>query len=460
MRRLRHGSLVLAVVLASTAGAQTPTWDVEFLGSAPAGLTTVFPVAVNDHGQVAGMGYLSGWKRAWVASPGEGVSILPLPPDVSYAEASDINAHGVVAGMVLHDVTGAQAALWRPGPSGYEVFLLPAGPDGIVPFSATGLNDAGDVVGKYGIFSNGYAWNEATGFTLLPYGVFPKVPGDINEQRQIVADTSRMDLDTMVLEELGNPTGTTYGYQYTVLSDLNDAGECTGYAVTATSSWPYLPVRYTDGPTWKVFSSFPLNAAGAAGISACGDTVFHLGIYGTYVYVNGIGSILIENTVDPASGWDLTGSFVPAISRGGLLAANGFNAGTGQGGIVLLTPASFENLHGASRGALGDPVLSGFGNLVPGEDARLRLASAATGAVSVLVLSTSSTPAPYAGGVLHANPAIAFINLPTDFLGRWDLTFPWPALPVGSDLFLQVGVLDSEASAGKALSNALHAVTQ
>jgi hypothetical protein len=453
-------SLLASVMLCAVASAQAPTWRAEFLGSAPGGLSTVFPVAVNDVGEVTGNGYLNGWKRAWIGAPGEGLSILPLPDGANWSEAYDINSSGVIAGQVLHEVTGSQAVLWRPGPSGYEAFLLPSGPDDIVPFSATGLNDAGDVVGKYGVFVNGYVWNEAEGFTLLPYPVFPVVPGDINEQRQIVGNTSRLDIDTMVLEELGNPTGTTYGYMYTVLSNLNDAGECTGYAVTATSSWPYLPVRYTDGPVWKVFSSFPLNAAGALGIAASGDTVFHLGIYGTYVYVNGVGSVALQNTLDPASaGWDLTDSFVPAISRGGLLAATGSNAGTGEGGLVLLTPSAFENLGGAARGALGDPVLSGYGSLVPGEDARVRLASALPDGLSYLVLSTSSTPVPLVGGVFHPNPADLFLAMPTDTLGRWDLGFTWPSLPVGSEVYLQVGVLDGEATAGKALSNGLRAVT-
>ncbi|MHC4846259.1 MAG: hypothetical protein ACYTCU_08860 [Planctomycetota bacterium] len=452
--------LLVSAVFCTVASAQTPTWRVEFLGPPPGELSSAWPVAVNDDGLVTGNGYLSGWKRAWVATPGEGLAILPLPDDVNWSEAYDINSSGVIAGQVLHDVTGSQAVLWTPGPDGYEAFLLPSGPDGGLPFHATGINDAGDVVGKYGVFTPGYVWNETDGYTLLSYTDFPVTPGDINEQRQIIGDTSRMDIDTMVLEELGNPTGTTYGYMYTKLGNLNDAGECTGYAVTATSGWPYLPVRYTDGPTWKVFSSFPHISANAMGIAASGDTVFHLGIYGTYVYVNGVGSIALENTPDAESAaWDLTGSFVPAISRGGLLAANGFNTDTGDAGLVLLTPSSFENLGGASRGALGDPVLSGFGTLVPGNATRLRLASARPDAVSILLASATSTPVSFVGGVLHANPPTAFVTLPTDTLGRWDLSFAWPNLPVGSSLFLQVGVLDAEATVGKALSNALLAET-
>jgi hypothetical protein len=443
------------------ASAQTPTWRAEFLGPAPVGLTTMFPVAVNDVGQVVGIGYVAGWKRAWVAGPGQVPTILPLPDGANDSVASDINAAGIIAGQVLHQITGSQGVLWRPGPGGHEVFLMPSGPDGTVPFSLTGLNDAGDVVGKYGIFSNAYAWNETMGFTLLPYSVFPVVPGDINEQRQIVGNTSRMDIDTMQLEELGNPTGTTYGYQYTVLSNLDDAGACTGYAVTATSSLPYLPVRYTDGPTWKVFSNFPLNAAGAAGIAATGDTVFQLGTYGTYIYVNGFGSIALQSTLDPSSaGWDLTGSFVPAIGRGGLLACTGSNASTAEGGLVLLTPVGFDDLGGASAGALGTPVLSGYGTLLSDTPARVRLASAAPGSPAYGLASLTSEPLPFQGGTLHANPFVLVRLFFTEALGRLDLTFNWPPLPVGTSVYLQFGVADPDAMTGVAMSNAVVGVTQ
>lgn len=143
--------------------------------------------------------YLSGYKRAWIVGPGEALEILPLPPGATWTEANDINSSGVVAGQVLFG-NASQGVLWRPGIGGYEAFLLPSGPGGFVPFNATGVNDAGDVVGKYGILGGSYLWNEATGVTQITSAMFPKTPSDINEQRQIVAGTYRMDLDTFVLE--------------------------------------------------------------------------------------------------------------------------------------------------------------------------------------------------------------------------------------------------------------------
>jgi hypothetical protein len=462
MRRVTVVSFLLSVGLAGSLAAQTPTWKPELLGTLPPDWGGVWAVAVNDTGRVVGNTYLSGYKRGWVSAPGQTLELLPTTPDTTFSEVFDVNKHGVVAGSLYLSSGHLRGVLWRPVPTGYELFVLPAGPGGALPYDARAINDAGDVIGKLGVLSGSFHWSEATGvMTQIPSSAFPVVPSDINEQRQIVGDDYRMDLDTMVLETIGNPTGTTYGYMYTKLGSINDAGECGGYAVTATSGWPYLPVRYTDGPSWKVFSSFPMIAAGVMGLAASGDTAFQLGIYGDYVHVEGVGSILLQNTVDPAfAHFDVSGSFAPVISRDGRIACNGLDTSTGQAGIVLLTPMGFETLGGATRGALGDPVLGGYGALVPGEPTRLRLASAAPISPAVLAWSASTNPVPLFGGVFHANPASLLFAFPTDALGRFDATFSWPSAPPGAAFYLQAGVIDPAAAFGVSMSNALKGVTQ
>ncbi|MHC4945951.1 MAG: hypothetical protein ACYTG7_23300 [Planctomycetota bacterium] len=441
--------------------AQTPTWKAELLGTPPASWSSAWAAAVNDAGLAVGNTYLSGYKRAWIAGPTQPLEILPLPPGATWSQANDINASGVIAGQVLFG-SASQGVIWRPGSRGYEYFLLPSGPGGWVPFNATGINDAGDVIGKYGILGGSYLWNEATGVNQITTAQFPKTPADINEQRQILAGTYRMDLDTMVLEDLGNPTGTGFNYLFTELSVLNDAGECGGYANTATgSNWSKQAVRYTDGPVWKAFNNTPLIAAGVGGLAASGDATFHLDLFGQFVYVEGYGSIELQNTLAPAyTDWDLTDSFAPAISRSGRLACNGSNSSTGESGIVLLTPLAFEDLGGASRGALGDPVLSGYGTLIPGDSTRLRLASAAPDSTVYFAVSTTSNPVPLYGGTLHANPPSLIVPFQTNAFGRFELTFDWPSAPPGTTIYLQAAIVDPEAMAGAALSNALLGVTQ
>lgn len=442
--------------------AQTPTWKVDLLGTPPPSWSSLaWATAVNDAGLIVGNTYISGYKRAWITGPNHALELLPLPAGATYSQANDVNALGVAVGQVLFGGS-SQAVIWKPGPSGYEAMLLPSGPGGHTPFDAQGINDAGDVVGKYGILGGSYHWNEAIGITQIPTSMFPKTPTDINEQRQILGGVYRMDLDTYVLENLGNPTGTGFNYLFTELTEINDIGECGGYANTATgSNWSKQAVRFTDGPVWKAFNSTPLITANVHGIAASGDTTFHLDLYGQFVYIEGFGSIGLQNTLAPAfSNWDLTNSFVPVISRGGLIACNGYNSLTGRSGIVLLTPLSFENLGGASRGALGDPVLSGYGSLIPGDPTRLRLASATPNSTVVIAFSIASSPIPLYGGLFYPNPANGLLVTSTDMLGRLDLSFTWPVWPSGSPLYLQVGVADPTAVFGVALSNALIGVTQ
>lgn len=464
---MRHLALALLslTLCAAAVEAQTPSWKAEFLGAPQPEWSTVWAVAVNDAGTVVGSTYLSGYKRAWIASPDAAPQLLPMPVGATWAEADDMNADGVVAGHVWPEGGGLQAVVWRPGPGGYEVLIVPDGPGGQVAYDARGINDAGDVVGKLGVFGGSYVWDVWSGadeVTQIPTQDFPVVPEDINNPRQIVGDTYRMDLDTMVLENLGSPTGTPYNYMFTKLSVINDAGECAGYGVAATSENPYLPVRYTDGAGWTLFANFPLSSANALALAGTGDTVVQLGIYGLYVYVDGFGSIGLQSTLDATSSdWDLTDSFAPAISPCGLLACTGTNPVTQETGVVLLTPVAFEDLRGASAGELGDPLLTGYGSLAPGDPVRVRFANGAPGSASLLALSVASDPVPLFGGVFHANPALSFVPVPTDGLGRWQASGVWPTdAPAGLTVYLQVGVTDPASPFGTSLSNGLEAVTQ
>ncbi|QDU68166.1 hypothetical protein [Engelhardtia mirabilis] len=448
------------VALAGSAFAQVPTWEPQLVGSAPAGWSTVAASAVNDGGRVVGNTFIAGFKRAWTGAVGSGLELLPLPAEATWSDVRDVNGSGVAVGSVLLGGGLSRAILWRPVGGIYAYELLPAGPGGTLPFDARAINDAGDVVGKYGILSGSFVWNELSGTVQLPTTTFPVVPEGLNERRQVVGDTYRMDLDDLVLEDLGNPTGTPYNFVFSKLGSINDAGQCAGYGVTATSQNPFVPIRFTDGGAWKLFSNFPLSAAGALGLSAFGDTVFQLGVFGLYVYVDEVGSIALQGTLDPAFGsWSLGGSFAPAISRGGALACNGVDP-FGSGGIVLLTPAAFDDLGGAVRGALGDPILGGFGSLLPGTPTRLRLASAAPNSVALIAWSGSSVAVPLLGGTLHANPIDVLVPVGTDSLGRYDVTFNWPNLSTGTEAFLQAAVVDPETALGWSLSNGLSAATR
>ena len=455
-------ALLAVPTLSALAVAQDPSWRPELLGTPGAGWSTLtWAIAVNDAGMVAGNTYVDGWKRAWIASQELGLQILPLPPTANWTDALDMNAEGLVVGQALVDGGLSRAVLWRPEPGGYVAELLPAGPGGVLPFSANGVNDRGDVVGKLGILSGNYVWNETDGVVQITTGEFPVTPDDINNQRQILGGNYRMDLDGMVLEALGTPTGTTLSFIGTTFLELNDIGQAVGYATTPSSSSIYVAVRYDGVDQWTLFNSFPLSSASALSISAAGDTVYQLGAtFGTWISVSGWGSVgLLDLPGLAYPNWDLSISYVPAISPGGLIACTGTDTTTGQSGVVLFTPENFEFLGGGVQGALGTPVLSGYGSLAPFEPTRVRLASAAPSSVAFVAWSDSNVPVPVLGGTLHANPVDFLVTLPTDDMGRFDVTFGWPAVPPGTAFTMQAAVVDSAAAEGVSLSNGLRAVT-
>lgn len=452
--------LLVGLGLTNPLAAQTPTWDAELLGPAPAGWSNTVYRAVNDAGQVVGITTVAAARNAWIGAPGQGLQLLPMPAGANWAEANDVNASGLVVGFALFS-GASRAVVWTPGPGGYAAMTLPAGADGQLPFDARGVNDRGDVVGKYGILFAGYVWNATAGTTKLP-STYLAYPAGVNNQRQVIGDTYRMDLDTLVVEDLGQPTGTGFNYIFTVLSEISDTGECGGYGnVASGQTQNKQAVRYTDGPAWVAFNAQPLTSANVMGIAASGDTAYQLGTFGNYVHVEGHGTVGLSATLAPSSAhFDLTGSFAPMISRGGRIVCTGVDTVAGQGGVVLLTPSGFEDLGGAGKGSRGAPILGGYGTIVAGAPTRLRLSAAAPNALAFLSASTSSTPVPVYGGLFQTNPALIVAILPTNALGRIDLTFAWPALPSGTLLYLQAGVQDAEGIGGVALANAVRGVTQ
>ncbi|MBC8451315.1 MAG: hypothetical protein H8D72_01265 [Planctomycetes bacterium] len=456
-----HFSLLLSVAALVLPGeAQTPTWEAEFLGAFPASWTGSKVIQdFNDAGQVVGHTTLSLTRQAWYGVAATGIQLLPLPAGTDYSEANEINTSGLIGGQVR--IAGEYlACIWKPTPSGYVPMVLPPAANGWEPHNVTGLNDRGDLVGKHGPLWWPYYWNETEGTVPISFAVYPATPTDINNEREVIGYTHRMDLDTMVAVDLGDPVGVGYSFQYSELGFINDAGDCAGYGVTGSSSQNKLPVRYTEGVGWKSFSVWPMTYAGVTGLASSGDTTYFLGSFGDFVYVDGVGSLPLGSVLDPSSTAVSGAKVWPMISRGSRLIAEGTDIASGQSGLVLLSPASFDDLGGASTGSLGTPILGGFGDLTAGSPTRVRLSSANKSSVAFLGWSLSSSPLALFGGVLHVNPAAGLLAMPVDAHGRIDLTFAWPPLPAGVSLFLQAGILDAGAVSGVALSNALLGTTK
>jgi hypothetical protein len=115
----------------------------------------------------------------------------------------------------------------------------------------------------------------------------------------------------------------------------------------------------------------------------------------------------------------------------------------------------------ALAGVAGDPLLTGSGTLAEGSANAVSLSQAAPGALSGIFLALASNPTPFKGGTLKPVPLLLPpILLPTDGSGGWSLPFVMPpAIPSGTELWVQVGIQDGAALAGVSLSNAVRGLT-
>lgn len=316
-----------------------PSYTAEFLGSATGAS------AMNQSGQMISTQTLApADERGFVAGHGSPLAPLPLPPGRMSSRVYDINDAGVIAGAVssvsyADPNFGAVAALWIPnGSGGYTIQELGKLP-GDIGSAATAMNNVGDVVG----YSRGGMYSRAVLFTapggildLTPTGAFD--PRGINDQRVMVCYSthcSRLDLNTMVLQDLGLPPGSSWWN--TSGAAINASNQVAGLSILATStSCDRVASRYTDGIGWEIFSGCgPGNGCGS--INDLGDVTMWVNT-AAYVRFEGLGTHRIEDLiVAPVGHWSLyigTGQ----INNSRQIAVGGTNSATGESGLLLLTP--------------------------------------------------------------------------------------------------------------------------
>jgi hypothetical protein len=353
--QLNLGSLASALsflAFAAQASAQAPQYTAEFLGSA------INAASMNGSAQVVGT-VSSPATRGFVAGPGQALTLLPLPPGRVSSWAKDINDAGAIAGAVGSQVTpefGGVAAVWLPdGSGGYMVVEL-----GLLPghqrSDATALNDAGDIVG-YSVqnsFRIPVLFAPGGIQSLLSTGIFD--PRDVNDQRVLVDGSftaKLLDLDTMLVTDLGVPTGLPQNYMASSGAGINEAGQVCGQAILATStSCDRQAARHTPGVGWQIFSSCgPFN--GAVDMNDLGDVVMQQNV-APYVRFEGLGTFLIEDLIQaPLGHWFLINGNGLTIDNARRMVVPAQNQVTGQSGLVLLSPAE----------DLGTPVCAGDGTL-------------------------------------------------------------------------------------------------
>lgn len=145
-------------------------------------------------------------------------------------------------------------------------------------------------------------------------------------------------------------------------------------------------------------------------------------------------------------------------TAGNLLGTIPLTAGANPLFLDVADGLTWSNLGHALAGAVGEPLLSGQGDLQPGTPVFLQLASAAPGAASALIVGLQQVDLPFLGGTLVPSPDVLLVGLPTGATGGWILAGTWPAgVPAGTLVRFQAWIPDAVTPFGYAASNGLQA---
>jgi probable HAF family extracellular repeat protein len=330
----------MTLILAPLAGAQS--YSITDLGVFPGGDTTQ-PTGLNNHGVVVGSANTSGAAAAhafvWTSAGGlRDLGTLGNPADDSVAEAIN-NSDQVVGYSFLGNDAGARAFLWTSGAGMKSLGTL-----GGNNSSATGINDAGQVVGTSLIApvrgssaTHPFLWTAAGGMQDLgTLGGTDATALAINNSGAVVGYSDVADGHTHAflwtaaggMQDLG-----TFGGDTSVAFAINDKNQVVGYADSVSGN--------TNAFIWNASRGMQNIGAGpgaaADGINDAGQVVGSEGVPGgAYVWTATQHAQLLVNLIPPDSGWTLSnGDGVNAV---GQIVVTGLIGNEQHGG--LLTPVS------------------------------------------------------------------------------------------------------------------------
>jgi hypothetical protein len=201
----------------------------------PEGAYQAIGVRMNNFEHVAGSSQFFGEipvLRAWVWTPEEGFTILPVLPQLFGSRAIDISDSGIVAGDGGFDVGPA----WRFENGEYEI----VGPFDGLPIGITGgVNEAGDVAGW---FKDNQLQTPDKAFLSINGGeVFDIIPEfgsratDLNDNGQVCGYTGGQQAfrwsEATGVEFLG-----ALDLSRSFATRMNEAGSVVGYAISANGN--------------------------------------------------------------------------------------------------------------------------------------------------------------------------------------------------------------------------------
>lgn len=334
--RAATASIMSLATGASTVAGTPPQYTARLISN------DIVASAMNEHGDVVGTNLSP--MRAWVSQGGGMAALLPLPTGYASSWAADINDLGVIVGAVGPGATpefSGRAAVWTPDGSGGYAIQVFGTLLGHLRSDATAINNLGDIIGisANNMFRYPVLFSAPGGLQdLSSAGVFD--PWDINDQRVLVDHSftsKKLDLDTMVVEDLGVPGP---GYLASTAAAINESGQVAGLVILTTStSCDRQAARFTEETGWEIFSICgPYN--GAVDINDHGDMVMQIQLK-SYVRFEGLGTYLIEDLiVDEVGEWYAITFASLAINNARQLVVSATNPATNQTGVLLLTPVA------------------------------------------------------------------------------------------------------------------------
>ena len=332
--------LLLSLTVAAGAVGAPPTYTVEYIGPA------MHVDGVNNAGVAIGWRMSDGVMRAWLGSPDRRMIDLPLPRGFVSSQAYDINDAGVIVGAVDRDgaFDAASAVRWVPNRNGsYTVELLGMF-DGYPESAATAINESGDIVG-YATFTDvrdqhAVWFNSPRGVMDLADRGLDEIPVAINDKRHVLAGQGILDLDTMRLYTLPDPTSDMRPIPPTVeTSDLNNFDDVVGRA--GHENRGYMNVCWTREFGWEALLPFETQFGSAYAINDLGQVVMDDGVDSVYIWDRDNGAFDLTTRIPgDSNGWTFVPNFGNDINDAGQIAAIARNRFDRQAGAVLLTPVS------------------------------------------------------------------------------------------------------------------------
>jgi len=329
---------------------------------------------------------------------------------IAASRTGDLDGDGrddlVVGALQAGDQQQGDVFVYALGEGGVatELFVLTGEPN---MHNGGAVSDCGDVDGDGvpDVVAGGYFWESKTGAATVYSG----------------ADGSLVHFWT------GDEPGQLFGTSVTGFADVDDDGRAdvlVGSVGNAGGEGPGL-VQVFCGRTGAELYRLALGDPGA-----------QLGLW-----ADAAGDLDADGTGDVVAG----APFSSAVARDG-------------GFAVALSGSPWRDLGQGLAGTGGIPRLAGSGLPAPDAPVALALEDAAPSSPVVFVVSATTSPVPFLGGVLVPAPTLALEGV-TGADGGAVIATPWPDLLPLTEVYVQAWAQDGGGPAGFSASNALQATT-